>query len=223
MKLDDLRKLVKEELQSALVEKQKITETMKFKSALKKIIAEVLEDRRKEFEKTCVEIAEELDKEAKKINKSYSVTKNDAGNFELCGCEPHHIFVRPRWNNNFEVLAYKDQSDRTKKIGLSYEDVIKFIKETLTSEQDNYVDTAYNKSAENSVDKEKKKNQGDKPQETDEKVVDAVEKKEDLPDQPMQDVNIKKVEKQSDHSLKGEKAKYKYPKQTDDDLTVKFK
>ena len=34
MKLDDLRKLVKEELQSALVEKQKITETMKFKSAL---------------------------------------------------------------------------------------------------------------------------------------------------------------------------------------------
>ena len=99
----------------------------------------------------------------------------------------------------------------------------KFIKETLTSEQDNYVDAAYNKAAENSVDKEKKKNQGDKPQETDEKVVDAVEKKEDLPDQPMQDVNIKKVEKQSDHSLKGEKAKYKYPKQTDDDLTVKFK
>ena len=148
MKLDDLRKLVKEELQSALVEKQKITETMKFKSALKKIIAEVLEDRRKEFEKTCVEIAEELDKEAKKINKSYSVTKNDAGNFELCGCEPHHIFVRPRWNNNFEVLAYKDKSDRTKKIGLSYEDVVKFIKETLTSEQDNYVDAAYNKSAE---------------------------------------------------------------------------
>lgn len=223
MKLDDLRKLVKEELQFTLVEKQKITETIKFKSALKKIITEVLEDRRKEFEKTCVEIVEELDKEAKKINKSYSVTKNDAGNFELCGCEPNHIFIRPRWNNNFEILTYKDQSDRTKKIGLSYEDVIKFIKETLSSEDDNYVHKAYNKSAKNSVDKEKKKNQGDKPQETDEPVVDMVEKKEDMPDQPMQDVNLKKVEKQTDHSLKGEKVKYKYPKQTDDNLMVKFK
>ncbi len=34
---------------------------------------------------------------------------------------------------------------------------------------------------------------------------------------------LKKVEKQVDHSLKGEKAKYKFPKQKDDDLTVKFK
>jgi hypothetical protein len=39
----------------------------------------------------------------------------------------------------------------------------------------------------------------------------------------MQDVNLKKVEKQSDHSVKGEKPKYKYPKQTDDELTIKFK
>jgi hypothetical protein len=223
MKLDDLRTLVKEGLQTALAERQKNAEKEKVKSVLKRVISEVLEERHREFEMTCVEICEDLDKEAKKINKSYNVTKNDAGNFELCGCEPHHIFVRPRWNNNFEVLAYKDNSDRTKKIGISYKDVVKFIKETLTVEKDNYVDSAYNKSAENSVDKEKKKNQGDKPQETDEKVVDAVEKKEDLPDQPMQDVNLKKVEKQSDHSLKGEKAKYKYPKQTDDDLTVKFK
>lgn len=228
MKIDDLRKLVKEQLQSVLSEraesqKTRLDERKKVKAVLKKIVSEVLEKRKKEFEKTCVEICEELDKEVKKINKSYSVSKNDAGNFEMCGCEPHHVFIRPRWNNNFEVLAYKDNTDRTKKIGLSYEDVVEFMKDYLSSEDANYVDEAYNKSAENSVDKEKKKNQGDGPQETDSKVKDAVEKTEDLPDQPMQDVNLKKVEKQSDHSVKGEKAKYKYPKQSDDELTVKFK
>ena len=228
MKIDDLRKLVKEQLQSVLSEraesqKNRLDERQKVKTVLKKIVSEVLEKRKKEFEKTCVEICEELENVVKKINKCYGVSKNDAGDFEMCGCEPHHVFIRPRWNNNFEVLAYKDNTDRTKKIGLSYEDVVEFMKEYLGSEDANYVDKAYNKSAENSVDKEKKKNQGDGPQETDSKVEDAVEKTEDLPDQPMQDVNLKNVEKQSDHSVKGEKAKYKYPKQSDDELTVKFK
>jgi len=109
-------------------------------------------------------------------------------------------------------LAYKDKTDRTKKIGLTYDEVKEFIKDYLTSDKPNYLDAAYNKVAENSVDKEKKKNQGDKPLEKDEYL-----------DQSMQDVNLKKVERQSDHSVKGEKPKYKFPKQTDDDLTIKFK
>ena len=120
-------------------------------------------------------------------------------------------------------MAYKNDTDRTKKIGLTYDQVKEFLKSYLKGDNENYLNTAYNKAAENSIDKEKKKNQGDGPQKTDAKVEDAVEKKEDLPDQPMQDVNLKKVEKQSDHSVKGEKAKYKYPKQKHDDLTVKFK
>ncbi len=227
MKIDQLRQLVSESIKEVIAErkeqKKRLDENTKFATLLKGLIAEVIEEKSTEFEKTCTEIEEELNKEAKKINKSYSVTKNDVGNFELCGCEPYHIHVRPRWNNSFEVLAYKDKTDRTKKIGLTYDEVKEFIKDYLTSDKSNYLDAAYNKAAENSVDKEKKKNQGDKPQETSEKVVDAVEKKEDLPDQPMQDVNLKKVEKQSDHSVKGEKPKYKYPKQTDDELTIKFK
>ncbi len=227
MKIDQLRTLISESIKEVIaerkVQKQRLDEKQKFATLLKSLISEVIEEKSSEFEKTCKEIEEELNKDAQKINKSYSVTKNDAGNFELCGCEPYHIHVRPRWNNSFEVLAYKDKTDRTKKIGLTYDEVKEFIKDYLTNENENYVDGAYNKAAENSVDKEKKKNQGDKPQETDEKVVDAVEKKEDLPDQPMQDVNLKKIEKQSDHSLKGEKVKYKAPKQSDDSLTIKFK
>lgn len=224
MKLNQLRQLISEGLKSALEERKKqVEKQQKVHSALKKLVMEVIEEKTVEFEKTCAEMEEELDKEVKKIDKHYSVKKNDAGNFEMCGCEPHHIFIRPRWFNNFEVLAFKDKTDRTKKMGLTYDDVKEFIKTTLSEKEENYVNKAYNKVAKNSVDKEKKKNQGDKPQETDEKVVDAVEKKEDLPDQPMQDVNVKKIEKQVDHSVKGEKPKYKYPKQSDDDLTVKFK
>lgn len=220
MKINKLQNIITECLESVLEEREK---KQKVAVALKKLIMEVIEEKKADFEKTCLEIQEELDKEVKKIDKKYSVVKNDAGNFEMCGCEPHHIFVRPRWYNNFEVLAFKDKTDRTKKIGLNYDEVKDFLKTTLSNTDQNYVNKAYNKNAENSRDKEKKKNQGDKPQETDEKVVDAVEKKEDLPDQPMQDVNIKKIEKQVDHSVKGEKQKYKYPKQSDDDLTVKFK
>lgn len=224
MKIDQLRTLISEGIQEVLIERKKrLDEKKKVSGFLKKLVMEVIEEKSAEFEKTCSQIVEELDKEAKKINKSYSVTKNDAGNFELCGCDPYHVHVRPRWNNSFEILAYKDKSDRTKKIGMTYDDVKDFIKSYLTSDKENYVNAAYNKAAENSIDKEKKKNQGDKPQETDEKVVNAVEKKEDFPDQPMQDVNLKKVERQSDHSLKGERVKYKFPKQKDDDLTVKFK
>ena len=131
MKIEDLRKLVKEGLQTALAERQQKSEKEKVKSVLKRIISEVLEERHKEFEKTCAEICEDLDKEAKKINKSYSVTKNDAENFELCGCEPHHIFIRPRWNDNFEVLYYKDNTDRTKKLNLNLEQLKEFVKETI--------------------------------------------------------------------------------------------
>ena len=216
MKIDQLRQLISESITEVIAErkcqKKRLDENTKFATLLKGLIAEVIEEKSTEFEKTCTEIEEELNKTAQKINKSYSVTKNDAGDFELCGCEPYHIHVRPRWNNSFEVLAYKDKTDRTKKIGLTYDEVKEFIKDYLTSDKPNYLDAAYNKAAENSVDKEKKKNQGDKPPEKDE-----------YPDQSMQDINLKKVERQSDHSVKGEKPKYKFPKQTDDSLTIKFK
>ena len=53
------------------------------------------------------------------------------------------------------------------------------------------------------------------------KVEDQVKAKEDQPDQPLKTVEI--IKKQVDHSIKGEKASYKYPKQTDKKLTVKQK
>ena len=133
MKIDQLRQLISESIKEVIAErkeqKKRVDEHKKFATLMKGLIAEVIQEKSAEFEKTCKEIEEELNKEAQKINKNYSVTKNDAGNFELCGCEPYHIHVRPRWNNSFEVLAYKDKTDRTKKIGLTYDEVKEFVKE----------------------------------------------------------------------------------------------
>ena len=49
--------------------------------------------------------------------------------------------------------------------------------------------------------------------------VELVDKKDDLPTSPMKTVDS--IKKQSDHSVKGEKAEYKYPKQKDKKLVVK--
>lgn len=222
MKLNELRKIIKESLLSVMSERKKqSTMVQRMKSALRPVIAEALEEKKREFDKTLVEIEENLQKEVKKINKSYEVKKNDAGNFEICGCEPHHVDVRPMWTGKFDVIIFKDKSDRTKKIALDFDDVKEFLKKMLSGDEVSYVDKAFNKSAENSKDKESKKNSGDEPQETKEKVIDAVKDKEDLPDQPFKEIDIDKLDKQSDHSVKGTKPKYKAPKSVSDKLTVK--
>ena len=112
MKIDQLRQLISESIKEVLVEraekKNRLEETKRLSTLLKGLIAEVIEEKKADFEKTCVQMEEELNKLATGVDKTYSVKKNDAGNFELCGCEPYHVHVRPRWNNNFEVLAYKE-------------------------------------------------------------------------------------------------------------------
>jgi hypothetical protein len=222
MKINELRDLVKKNLQLVLEErKTKKLKEQQLKNSLSSLISEVMDEKKRDFEKTFDDIVEKLSSSVNKLNKSYAFSMNDAGNFSMCGCEPYHIDVRPRWYNNFEVLAYKDTSDRTKKVGLDFDGVIEFLKDYLTTDGQNYVDTAFNKSVDNSKDKEDKKSKGGT--EFDTEADDAVEKKEDMPDQPLQQVQIKKIEKQSDHSVKGEKVKYKAPKKSNDDLTVKFK
>ncbi len=221
--------LIVENLKKVL--KERAEKRNKIKKLIKPMIREALEMKKREFDKSKSQILEELDKEVKKIDKSFEVELNDAGNFEMCGCEPHHIEIRPMWNDNFEVLAFKDRSDRTKKIGVSFEDVLKFLKEFLKSDVLNYVDSAFGKSVENNKDKEGKKKDSDeknirpdkdikKGTSKDADAEDAVENDEDLPDQPFKEVDIDKLDKQSDQNSK--KPNYKAPKSVSDKLTVKL-
>lgn len=190
------------------------------KAKIKHIILEVLEDDSKKDEKTIEEILSDLEKDVKKINSKATVTKDDAGNVNIGNFDPHTVSIRHMGGDLFDVVYFKDSSDRTKKNAIHFEDVRKFIKEVLTSKDENYVDSAFSKVVENSKDKQsgKKSPTG---QETDEKVIDAVKKESDLPDAPMKEVGDK-IKKQSDFPVKGKKRKYVYPKQKDDRLTVKF-
>ena len=124
-------------------------------------------------------------------------------------------------DDNFTVTYMKDNTDRIKKFNLTFSALKEFITETLKTTMGNYVQKAFNKNVENNKDKESKKEEG--PTHTTKKVEvkDQVEKKEDQPDQPMKPVE--KFKKLSEFPVKGEKASYKYPKQTDKKLTVKPK
>lgn len=189
------------------------------KSALKQLVVEAIQEIKAEKKLSCQELMDELDSEVKKENKELSVTKDDAGYYNVCGCPPHMIKLKHMYEDRFNMTYCKDGTDRTRKVSLPFEDVKKFVKEVLGKKTNNYVEKAYNKVAGNDKDKETKS--GDEAiKHVGEKAKDMVEKKDDLPDQPFKAVDS--IKKQSDHSVKGTKQEYKYPKQKNNKLVVKL-
>lgn len=189
------------------------------KGALKQLVVEAIQEIKAEKKLSCQEMMDELDGEVKKENKELSVTKDDAGYYNVCGCPPHMIKLKHMYEDRFNMTYFKDGADRTRKVSLPFEDVKKFVKEVLGKKTNNYVEKAYNKVAENDKDKETKS--GDETvKHVGEKAKDMVEKKDDLPDQPLK--SVESIKKQIDHSVKGTKQEYKYPKQKNNKLVVKL-
>jgi len=176
----------------------------KLKQSLKKIIRETIEEKLTEVQKSWAEMMENLSKDIKK-----PIVRDDAGNYNICECEPHHFSLRPITQDIFDVQYFKDASDRTKKLYLRYEELKKFVKQALTSKDLNYVDSAYERNVENSKDKEggKKADKAADEQnlvdpEKNNKVVKSIKAKnmndeKDNPDQPMRAVG--KFETQVQH------------------------
>lgn len=189
------------------------------KDDLKQLIIETIQEIKAEKKLTCQEMMEELDSEVKKENKELSVTKDDADYYNVCGCPPHMIKLKHMYEDRFNMTYFKDGTDRTRKVSLPFEDVKKFVKEVLGKKTNNYVEKAYNKTAENDTDKETKSGEENFKRVGD-KAKDMVEKKDDLPDQPFK--KIDSIKKQVDHPIKGTKPDYKYPKQKNNKLVVKL-
>lgn len=193
-------------------------------NSLKSIIRESLEEIKVETEKSVHETMVSLSKFVKEHNKNFSIKKSKKGFYEMCGCLPHHIEIRPMYQDNFEVVYFKDNSDREKKMNLDAKGVKDFIKEKLESKEGNYVKKAYNKASKNSEDVVKKeselpetktnpiKNLTDKKNDNKDYTEVSGKKEQDLPDKPMAEVG--KLSKLSDHPKAGDKVKYTYPKQT---------
>ena len=210
MNISEFKKLIKE----CILE-------VKVKKSLKDIIKESLKGEKIEKGESLHYKMEELADDVKKLYKDAEVILDDAGYYNVCSCNPHHFKIYPMTDDNFTVTYMKDNTDRIKKFNLTFSALKEFITETLKTTVGNYVQKAFYKNVENNKDKESKKEEG--PTHTTKKieVKDQVEKKEDQPDQPLRPVE--KFKKLSEFPVKGEKASYKYPKQTDKKLTVKQK
>ena len=210
MNISEFKKLIKE----CILE-------VKVKRSVKNLIKESLKDVKVEKGESLHHKMEELADEVKKLYKDAEVVLDDGGYYNVCSCNPHHFKIYPMTDDNFTVTYMKDNTDRIKKFNLTFSALKEFITETLKTTVGNYVQKAFYKNVENDKDKESKKEEG--PTHTTKKieVKDQVEKKEDQPDQPLRPVE--KFKKLSEFPVKGEKASYKYPKQTDKKLTVKPK
>jgi len=135
------------------------------KELINKLVKETLEQKYTNVTSSWSDLIDELSKEIKK-----PIELDDAGNYNVCDCEPYHISIRPIVHGICDVQAFKDYTDRTKKLFMKFEDVKKFVKEYLASKDLNYVDSALSKVVENSKDKEGGK-KADKQSESEENVV----------------------------------------------------
>jgi hypothetical protein len=92
----------------------------------------------------------------KEHNKKFSFRKNKSGNYEVIGCSPTQIEVRPMYMDSYDVIFMLDGTDREKKLNLDLKGVKEFIKAKLTSKLENYTKSSFNKAANTTEDVTKK-------------------------------------------------------------------
>ena len=203
-----------------------------FKSKLGNLINESIEELKKDSQDSISEEMEQVNKIVKEHDKEGETVKGDDGNYTINSSFPHKFQIVPKCQGIYDVLHYKDNTDRTKKLNLSLDELKDFIKEKFKSKDLNYTKSAYNKSADNSKDKVEKTDNPTPFKFTQKKVTDskndnkdynekAVTKEDDLPDKPLK--TVEKFKKQSENPVKGTKPDYTYPKQKDKKLTIKPK
>lgn len=159
---------------------------------IKNIVNETISKKYTSVKKSWDEMMESL---SKSIGKD--IVLDDTGNYNICDCEPHHISIRPIVHDIFDVVAYKDGTDRTKILYVNFDSLKDFVKSYLSDDSSNYVDTAYDKISDNSKDKEGSKPSNDlekdltvdlKGSVVKNEVASDMNKEEDNPDQPMREV-----------------------------------
>lgn len=203
------------------------------KSKLKVIISESIKEIKFEEENTLIQDMEEIDKLVKEHDKNCDVIKDDKGNFNINNIPPHHFSIRPMYAGNYDIIHFKNNTDRTKKINLNIKELKEFIKTKLEEKELNYVNKSYNKCAENNKDQVEKSENPRHDIITKKEIKDTKNdnkdynefsiKEEDLPDKSMRDST--KFKKQNEHPLKGIKPEYKQPKldKKDNKLVIKQK
>ena len=207
-------------------DKSELKESTPQLKKFKKLILEVVEEVKSEDEKSVEDAMLSVLKMLKEHNKKYSFRKNKSGNYEVVGCSPTQIEVRPMYAGSYDVIFILDGTDREKKPNLDLKGVKEFIKDKLNSKLENYTKAAFNKAATTTEDVTKKteglpetkqnvvKQVGDKKNENKDYNEAEVKKEEDMPDKPLKEVGD--IKNQSSHD-KDSGAKYTFPKQDKDE------
>ena len=222
----------KGQLKSLITEVMSEMATASLKARLKGIISESLEEIKSESADSIEAEMEEIRTIIKAESKDAELVKGDDGNYVLEGKFPHKIQIVPQSQGIYNVLYMKDNSDRTKKLNLKFEELKTFVKEALKSKELNYVKKAYNKSVENDKDKVEKttnpahhkfvkKEVTNTKNDNKDYIEKSIKNDDDMPDKPMKDAT--KFKKQIEHPVKGTEPDYTYPKQKDKKLIVKQK
>ncbi len=192
----------------------------KIKGIVSESILEKSTNTKKSWEDMMEDLSSAIDK---------PIILDDAGNYNVCDCEPFHISIRPIVHDIFDVVSYKDGTDRTKILYIKFKELKEFVKNYLSDNSPNYVDCAYDKVCDNSKDKEGGKASNDIEKDisvnsegspiTNEKAKN-MNKEEDNPDEPMRDVGDFKKMKDYPET----KPKYTIPKLDKNlkDLVVKY-
>ena len=181
-----------------------------------------------DYDNSPTKLVKSLQYLTKRINKNIEVFIDDHKDVKVVLKDVFYVRINPKFRGYFDVEAYKNMTDRIYAIGLSFDQVLNFVKVNFGVKTKSYVQSAYDKSMDNLVDKTKKQvkdlqqSEPLKVKDVDKKEIEkSIDKKEDEPNAPMSTVNDKKIEKQVDHEPV--KPKMKKTKDDDDSHTVNWK
>lgn len=155
--------------------------------------------------KTKEEMLDQITKAVNGVDKTWSVVWDDHDDISINGGDKLRVWITPLWEDNFKIVFMPRLEDRYFFTGLTWTQVLDFVKGNLSQTHHTAVEKARDKSWRNNEAKPQPADKGI-PQQNKSKVLstdnpfpkeknkeknyseDQVKNKEDLPDQPMKEV-----------------------------------
>jgi len=231
----NLVKTLLEEVKSEKEEEKKSGDNNKKESYLNQEKSKYKSDIDKDPSKTPTKLVSSLKSVVSKIGKKIQVVLDEHDTIVVKQPGVFYIRIKTKWNDRFDVAAYRNMTDLVRAVGLDFNQVIDFVKVNfVNSDKKTAISTSRDKSMENMEDNSKKKSKELPKTEPvkhmevkDKDIENAVTDKKDEPTAQMSPVNEKDIEKQSDHGVEKNKEMPKIQKmvkkEIDSDLTKNFK
>ena len=228
MKKNEFHNFVKSIILEVKKEKKVSDEKEKSKDYLNNEEPKYKRDVDKKHDESTSKLIKSIRAIVNKIGKGINVVGDVRGNVVVEMPEMFYVKITPKWSGIYDVEAFKDLTDRIYAVGLSYQQILDFIKVNFSKDKTGYVQSAYDKSMNNIKDSSEKKSK-DLPKGEVVKHKEVFNKdKEDLSkdhDQSnsLETIKEKDIERQEDHGIEKPKtmsSAVKMSKKTIDDELV---